>query len=586
MLPSLSLLIAVAAFLLQELLDPGQLPSQVAEAPAWLPLAFLPLVVGTLLESSLHARLHRGIAPARLWRLGFLVYAPTSALAFVAILWLGHWQTYLAIRLDGRSHTLVFALTFLPFLVGEFLTRWREHRIVRVLAAHGYRGLHSFGLRRLRECALLLLLLAFPLLRDLLELRPGIAVAVSEVAAGELLLAAGYIVLLALIAPDLFRLVQGVQPLDSQWLRDELEDLARRIGFRFRQLLFWRTGEEVTNAAIVGTFPWNRFVLLSDGLTAAFDLASIRAVFAHEAGHALRHHGVHLLVLVVGLPLMALAALSDLGWIALDRADPETLVAAAGVAVFALLSLRWASHRFEIEADLFSAAALGGAEPGIRALSTLADQLGHVRTRSSWRHPSLDRRIALLLRAEGDPAWQQRWRRRGTRVFLLVYLLFGALAGYLLTGLVRRTPLDLCAFAVYTGRVADAEPRLEPAPPVHDVSEYERLSSVRRSLELMHILAPRSATPAERIDRVRLLAPRRAARALEQGDVAQALEWLELTVSVGRSSSQSQLLYHLCGALAHRDPERAAFYRAYLREVLDKQGNERLLAAIEDLGPR
>jgi Zn-dependent protease with chaperone function len=582
-LPSFSLLIAVAVYLLQQLSSPGVLPSESAEAPAWLPLLLLPLVLGGVLESTLRARLDRGRAPSVLWRRCFLSYSFVSALTFAVVLLLGEWPGYLESRAFDWPNAARFCLTFAPFLVAEGSTRWIEQRIVRLLANHGYRGLNSFGMRRLRECSLLLLLLALAVLRDLLEANGVAAVAVAEIGGLEVLLACLYVAVLALLAPDLFRFVQGTEVLASRWLRDELEILARRIGFRFRQLLLWRTGEEVTNAAIVGTFSWNRFVLLSDGLTAAFDLASIRAVFAHEAGHALRHHGIHLLVLVIGVPALALLSLDNLVLVDFEHPDAVTWSALTAAGLFGVISLRWASHRFEIEADLFSAAALGGAEPGIRALSTLADQMGHVRTRSSWRHPSLDRRIGVLLRAENDPLWHRAWRRRGTSVLLAAYVLLGALAGLLVTDLVRRTPLDLAAFAVYTGRLESAEQRLRRNPAVLDVHDQQRLVAIGRSLELTRVLAPDDVLPEARVQRVRLLAPRRAARALEQGELHPAVEWLELAVSVGGSSRQTQLLLGLCSALQRRDAERSQYFRSYLRETLTSERNDRLLAAVERL---
>ena len=66
--------------------------------------------------------------------------------------------------------------------------------------------------------------------------------------------------------------------------------LCRRVGMRYRDILLWRTQNNMGNAAVMGLVPQVRYILLSDLLLETMTESQIEAVFAHELGHIVHRH--------------------------------------------------------------------------------------------------------------------------------------------------------------------------------------------------------------------------------------------------------------------------------------------------------
>ena len=107
-------------------------------------------------------------------------------------------------------------------------------------------------------------------------------------------------------APEILRLVLNTQPLPDSPLRRRLEALCRRSGVRYRNILLWRTQNNMGNAAVMGVLPWVRYVLLTDLLIETMTDEQIEAVFAHEIGHVVHRHLIWLALSVV-IVMLALA---------------------------------------------------------------------------------------------------------------------------------------------------------------------------------------------------------------------------------------------------------------------------------------
>src|SRR5829696_9781819 len=96
--------------------------------------------------------------------------------------------------------------------------------------------------------------------------------------------------LVFLLAPELLRRVLQTQSLPDSPLRRRLERLCERVGMRYRDILLWRTQNNMGNAAVMGILPPVRYILLSDLLLERMDDEQIEAVFAHEVGHVVHRH--------------------------------------------------------------------------------------------------------------------------------------------------------------------------------------------------------------------------------------------------------------------------------------------------------
>ena len=72
--------------------------------------------------------------------------------------------------------------------------------------------------------------------------------------------------LILLVSPLFVRLAWPTRSLPDGPLRRRLERTARRVGFRFTDLLVWDTRQIMVNACVTGVLPWFRYVLLTDAL--------------------------------------------------------------------------------------------------------------------------------------------------------------------------------------------------------------------------------------------------------------------------------------------------------------------------------
>lgn len=240
------------------------------------------------------------------------------------------------------------------------------------------------------------------------------------------LLSTGFLVatlaVLALIYPALFRVGMGLKPLVAGApLRRRLEAMAKDLGFRCRDILYWSTRRAVLNAAIVGVLPRFRYVILTDELCKRLTLDELSAVFAHEVGHGKRHHAAFYLLFSAAF-LTALVPIGTVVGRALesltDGQIEESLAAAVGVylpafAFYWLVLFGYLSRRFELEADVYGVESTRDPNLFITTLEKVA-RLGRIERRSrALRHFSIEGRTDFLRRAfvEGDTGLLLRFRR-------------------------------------------------------------------------------------------------------------------------------------------------------------------------------
>ncbi len=234
--------------------------------------------------------------------------------------------------------------------------------------------------------------------------------------AGEyLLLGAGIVIALGvfLTAPAIIVRIWRTRPLPDGPLRQRLQQMARHMGFGFRDIRLWLSGGVIANAAVMGLWGPLRYILISDALLDNMDQESIEAVFAHEAGHVVSHHLPYMAAFLISTPVLCGAAATLL---------VEVFPSAEWVgdaAVLALLAVAWAggfgwiSRRFERQSDVIAAWSGSCREDGrieaesaavfANALQQVAMLNGMLTTQRNWRHGSIAGRVGYLRRlaAEG-----------------------------------------------------------------------------------------------------------------------------------------------------------------------------------------
>ncbi len=369
------------------------------------------------------------------------------------------------------------ALILLPFLLVQGLVLWGffvAERALRPLeVAFRPIGLRRYLVLRARQSMGLVLPVAafFSLGQDLFRWQwPRAAEGAWAHPIG--LAAMGAIVLV--LSPAFIRLAWPTRPLPPGALRDRLERVADRFGFRCTDILVWDTGGALINAGVTGALPWFRYVLLTDALIEDLDPHQVAAVFGHEIGHIAHRHLLYFGFFSLGsLGVMALAGgaidASVGTWLGfLARWGGSSAIAIVQVGAFViclglyfLLVFGHVSRRFERQADVFGCRAVscGRAdcpphvdlddgdgeghehEPGplcpvgIRifaaALANVAMLNGMERRKRSWRHGSIQRRIEFLEGLVGEPESERRFQLGVSRlrvVLALVLIVSVALA--------------------------------------------------------------------------------------------------------------------------------------------------------------
>ncbi len=187
-------------------------------------------------------------------------------------------------------------------------------------------------------------------------------------------------------APELLRRILRTTPLPEGPLRRRLQDLCRRSGIQYRDILVWNTQFNVGNAAVMGLFPRFRYVLLSDLLLERMKDEEIEAVFAHELGHVVHHHMIWYVVFFVTLILVTAGIENAVhGMPRLMSVSPEvwTLLTMTTGALGFWLIFGYLSRRFERQADVYAARMMEAVRPadpsaGAAAMSPLLDAFGMV----------------------------------------------------------------------------------------------------------------------------------------------------------------------------------------------------------------
>jgi STE24 endopeptidase len=267
----------------------------------------------------------------------------------------------------------------------------------------------------------------------------------------------GSALLVLIFAPEILRRVLHTQPLPPSPLRDRLEALCRRANLRYREILLWRTENNMGNAAVMGLLPQVRYILLSDLLLESMRDEQIEAVFAHEVGHVVHRHMGWYVVFFVILTLAGYGATATaarhLNWLQFPVwLPPELVVMGASVGAF-LLMFGFLSRKFERQADVFAArtiqmagqanlaqvaeardaAAAIAYEPqthvGAYGATVFASALHRVAVINnipvaarSWCHGSIAKRMKYLHDLAADPSRTTRFDRFMSKLYVAMVL--------------------------------------------------------------------------------------------------------------------------------------------------------------------
>ena len=388
-----------------------------------------------------------------------------QAINLLVFAWIVHglgWPAIVRARFGlGDAFVIDEILIVAPFLVAELIGWWGLYPAARALRmVRESSGIVDYTVRKARMTYGMTLpaVILFWAGNDLARRVFGEASGSPEVQIGVM---AAMGAALLVISPAFVRLTWPASPLPPGPLRDRLDRLARRHGFRYTDILLWDTHGTVFNAVVTGAVPWYRYVLLSDALVDHLDDDEVAAVFGHEMGHIAHRHLAYFGMFFLGsLGVIALLTQSvDWGFALLLPGRSGSMVVEIGksavvlstIGVYYWLVFGALSRRFERQADVFGCRVVScgrdecpphdesdglptessplcavGILTCVGALATVAAENGIRPDSRSWRHGSITSRMVFLRGLEGRPASERRFQAGVTRLRILLALLLGS----------------------------------------------------------------------------------------------------------------------------------------------------------------
>ncbi len=263
---------------------------------------------------------------------------------------------------------------------------------------------------------------------------------------------AGAALCVFIIAPLMARVILHVESLPAGEVRSELMQVCRTHRVKVRDILLWKTGGTMINAAVMGLVSPLRYVLITDALLETMQREQVLAVMAHEIGHVRRRHVPWMLGALMAIVLLCgMLVFLPLQYVTTSSAQAASAVelgATAAIFVLAAFVFGWVSRRFERQADAFAAQHLSGltahrgqktdgqviGERSVTAVQSALELVARLNAidpqRPSWRHGSIRWRQQNLQRLVGRPLRNLAIDRVVAQIKLATLLVLLAMIGY------------------------------------------------------------------------------------------------------------------------------------------------------------
>jgi Zn-dependent protease with chaperone function len=232
---------------------------------------------------------------------------------------------------------------------------------------------------------------------------------------GEVIFFSLFLFILMIFMPGLIRYWWGCRPFLPSEKVTALKSFLEEKKFKYRELLRWPIFEgRMMTAGIMGMVARFRYLLITESLMDILAIDELKAVVAHEMGHARYRHFFLYLVFFVGFAVVS-TGLWDFFAVLLSTrpfvmriigtgasADASFLyfVLALPVLVSMVVYFRYVMgffmRHFERQADLYSALIMGSPRETISSLEKIAILSGKIRDLPSWHHFSIRQRVDCL----------------------------------------------------------------------------------------------------------------------------------------------------------------------------------------------
>ncbi|MBW2247873.1 MAG: M48 family metalloprotease [Deltaproteobacteria bacterium] len=223
---------------------------------------------------------------------------------------------------------------------------------------------------------------------------------------------------IAIAGPAIIQKFWRCKPLETGYYRQRIENLCRKAGIEYAEILYWPM--------------------------------EVDAVIAHEIGHVKKKHLVFYLVFFLGYMLISFATFDLLVYFIIFTEPIYSLISHTGldqttvtssifsfiIIIFFLIYFRFIfgyfMRNFERQADTYVYTLFDSALPLISCFQKIAATSGEPYDKPNWHHFSIKKRIEYLRKCETDRAWVTRQDNKiikSIAVYLVGILLIGAI-GY------------------------------------------------------------------------------------------------------------------------------------------------------------
>jgi Zn-dependent protease with chaperone function len=251
----------------------------------------------------------------------------------------------------------------------------------------------------------------------------------------------------AALGPLMIQKFWRCRPLEAGYFRQRIDEICRRAGVRYADILYWPIfGGRMITAGVMGLVSRFRYILVTEALLRILSPQEIDAVIAHEVGHVKKHHMLFYLFFFIGYMVIAYATFDLIVYLiifsepiyrfvfttGISRTTVTTGLLSMAIIINFLVYFRYIfgyfMRNFERQADAFVYRLQADAGPLISTFEKIVAVSGHSAEKPNWHHFSIRQRVNFLKRCQADRACIRRHDRK-VRTSIAVYALVMILVG-------------------------------------------------------------------------------------------------------------------------------------------------------------
>ena len=277
---------------------------------------------------------------------------------------------------------------------------------------------------------------------------PGLK-ALLDTAEGQTVYFAVFLALVAVAGPVMIKTFWRCRPMDPGRQRERIDQLCRRAGMAYRDILYWPLfGGKMLTAGVMGLIRRFRYILVTPSLLSLLAPEEVDAVIGHEIGHIKKKHLLFYLLFFAGYLVLSYVTF-DVTVYAMVFAEPiwrfvhrsganpgmvTSIVFSAMIIGVFLVYFRYVfgffMRNFERQADAYVFTLFDSATALIETFHKISLTSGQPSDRPNWHHFSIRERIDFLARCERDRRWIRRHDAYVRRAIGLYLAGLALLAGF------------------------------------------------------------------------------------------------------------------------------------------------------------